>query len=409
MSILSIVLYIELYVFVSAVLILKTGARIDNPCFLFWLMYTVFLGLGPVVCALYRYTPSHWCNPYVFVLLPLIFFVGGVYFFYGKKTHSTLKKNSQQQLFCTKPLSRRAVLLVFYAIGVAAGIAYIVKTGLYIFSDNFNDVRISNQSGMGPFLYLNGMLVLVLPMLFELVQQKRFSKKIFIVLFVIAIGTFLLRGSRGLCAIPIIIVIIQFALKRQIKPICLLGLLLLGILGLAFLSLLRGSLGEDANIGAYLINFFGVSFENLARIIRATPETLQYQYGSTFFINLAILMPGPNIDFTLWLKESLHLQYSGGGLTPTLVGDLYLNFGYCGIAIGMVIIGILISKLNEMMQRFDSNQVYYIYLSLTICLCITGGISGASLTLLMNSIAYVAIVLLSSCSTYSKINHQGDG
>ena len=79
MSILSIVLYIELYVFVSAVLILKTGARIDNPCFLFWLMYTVFLGLGPIVCALYRYTPSHWCNPYVFVLLPLIFFVGGVY------------------------------------------------------------------------------------------------------------------------------------------------------------------------------------------------------------------------------------------------------------------------------------------------------------------------------------------
>lgn len=408
MSIVSILLYIELYVLISAVLLSKTRIKIDNPCFLFWLLYTVFLGIGPIVCSLYRYTPSRWCNPYLFILFPLALFVAGVYFSCRRNSHKAADLGNRKKTPRTKPFSRKTMLLIFYCIGVVAGLVYIAKTGLNVFSDSFNDDRISNQAGMGPFLYLNGMLVLVLPMLFELVQKRAMSKSAFASLFIIALGTFILRGSRGLCAISIMMIIIQYALKKEIKASSLFGIIILGVLGLAFVSQLRGSLGGGADFGSYLVNFFAVSFENLARVVQAIPETLQYQYGGTFFMNLAILMPGPNIDFTLWLKESLHLQYSGGGMTPTLIGDLYLNFCYFGVYLGMFIMGIILAKLNGLMHKTDNNRVYYIYLSLTLCLCITGGLSGSSLTLLMNSIAYIVIVTMSSSVVRSKTSVQKD-
>ena len=44
------------------------------------------------------------------------------------------------------------------------------------------------------------------------------------------------------------------------------------------------------------------------------------------------MRPGPDLDFTLWLKDKVNIQFSGGGLTPTIIGEAYINFGFGGSA-----------------------------------------------------------------------------
>lgn len=87
--------------------------------------------------------------------------------------------------------------------------------------------------------------------------------------------------------------------------------------------------------------------EKMALLIRNIPELIDYQNGKSFF--LWILAPIPRV---LWPeKPALRLGgteimwhifgFSGriGGIPPGLAGELYLNFGYVGIFVGMFLIG----------------------------------------------------------------------
>lgn len=120
---------------------------------------------------------------------------------------------------------------------------------------------------------------------------------------------------------------------------------------------------------------------------------MDYQKGKTFFINFEIIKPGQNDDFTIWLKKAINIEFDGGGVTPTLFGEGYLNFGYLGNIIYFIIIALMVNKLDKM--YYKSKNVYFVTFFIWIILSsVRGGFSNSLIILTIFSIvnAYIWLV-----------------
>ena len=151
----------------------------------------------------------------------------------------------------------------------------------------------------------------------------------------------------------------------------------------------------DKKIIQAFISLFNNSNYNLTYIFKKFPSEIEFQHGQTFLINLKLLMPGPDIDFTLWLKEALGLEFFGGGVTPTILGELYINFGYCGIYAGMFALGAVFSYLDRKITVTKCKS-YLIFVILELCLAISGGIANYIIPIILYSIVYLIIDLIST-------------
>ena len=390
-GIIYVAFYAELYILISIVLLLKTKVDLCNPAFIFWSAYTVLLGLGPVVYGFYRSNFVFVYNYYLVILAPLAAFVLGNYVLSCSK-----KPKGRDRHIRTYPFDRNIVLLVAYVVGVGAGALFLLRSGLSFTTSDFESSRITAQSGMGPYLYLNGMLVLVVPLLFDQVLKARFPKKTFMLLTAMAITIFLCRGSRTLAILPFAIMALQYLTYKKMKLGVHFSLLVFGVIVLVTASVLRGTLNSEASLGDYFVNFFGVLTYNLNTQFKFFPDRIDYMLGSTFFMSFNLLLPGAGQDFTMWLKEAMGQTFAGGGVTPSIVGEFYINFGMVGVFCGMFIMGGVANFLEEIAQKSFRHRVFVYYLIVQLALVVYGGFSTYLLSLSLNTIAYFAISLLSS-------------
>jgi hypothetical protein len=74
------------------------------------------------------------------------------------------------------------------------------------------------------------------------------------------------------------------------------------------------------------------------------------------------------------VKAKLNLQFLGGGINPTILGELYANFGLVGI-VGMSVYGALITFLfyNMTRNRSGINVIAYCYGLVSLLLSLIGG------------------------------------
>jgi hypothetical protein len=95
----------------------------------------------------------------------------------------------------------------------------------------------------------------------------------------------------------------------------------------------------------------------LCVIVRDTPEKVPYQKGWTLgyiFVSFIprVLWPGkPGMTIGEWVYQS----YAAEGTTdvaPTWMGELYFNFGWLGIVIGMFVMGTMFRVLQELLFRY---------------------------------------------------------
>ena len=108
-----------------------------------------------------------------------------------------------------------------------------------------------------------------------------------------------------------------------------------------------------------------------------------------------MLKPGPDLDFTMWLKETLGMSFSGGGVTPTVIGEFYLNFGYIGIYGGMFLLAKVGHWVNLYLVRhsFSFLGVYYLW---QFAHCASGGIANITVPVTLYTIIYWGIMLFPS-------------
>jgi hypothetical protein len=100
----------------------------------------------------------------------------------------------------------------------------------------------------------------------------------------------------------------------------------------------------------------------LSTIVRDTPDRVPYQMGwSIGYIFLSyvprILWPGkPETTIGQWVTD----HYGGGPFIrthtgPTWIGELYFNFGWIGVVVGMAVFGIYFRILHETLFTPDAN------------------------------------------------------
>lgn len=93
------------------------------------------------------------------------------------------------------------------------------------------------------------------------------------------------------------------------------------------------------------------SIESFSRIVNYVPEEINYLYGQTFAWTLIAPIPRaiwpdkPVATIGVYLRRLLENENSeAGGVPPSWMGELYLNFGFLGIIVGQLVLGFLSAK-----------------------------------------------------------------
>ena len=310
-----------------------------------------------------------------------------------------IKKSKEQQILIEKKSKKIkytpaiCVLMIIFALTLLA--IYIIKNYNILYGGNLESGRITAMAGNGIFLYGMWLGTMGLALLFESLLRKEVKWYIFWPICAVYSISILTIGFRSRLITLLILMLLIYNKYHKIKigrtiTIGFGMVVLVCGLGVAR-DLLSGV--ENSSFLKTMISLFQNGAINIHYIINEFPEHTPYQYGRTLLINLKMLLPGPDIDYTLWLKNVLELSFSGGGVTPTILGDFYINFGYIGVIIGFALLGIIVNVLE---WHYNNSQNAYFISFLIWCLLtsVRGGFTNTEINLILYSVVYVILLFL---------------
>jgi oligosaccharide repeat unit polymerase len=279
-------------------------------------------------------------------------------------------------------------------------VLYLLKSRSIFSSVIFEDARVLAASGNGIIMYGMQLSIIAIPLLYDTYDRANrlnitlVKKSTLIILTSVASITLLTTGYRNGIMSMFIFLIIMYIDKNNIniKKSILLGLLCFMIVSI--LGLLRSSLsGYHYNFIDYIVKSLYPGVININYVINTFPNKINYQYGSTYLINFVMLLPGPHQDFTLWLKDAIGIKFSGGGVTPTIIGEFYMNFGTKSIYIGMFLLGILGNILGCYFKRHKGSFLAVLY-AWQFAHSASGGIANVIINVIIYAIVYKVIMML---------------
>lgn len=382
----STIIYIILYFATLIFICTLNNFNFLNCTGLFLIFYTFFIGIGPIILIKKDYNYSF--NAPVVILVSLFMFLGGniTLSWYRKKrkfkTCNSHFNNFKQYKF--------AIILLF--ISIVFWIKFILQNFKVLIS-NLENGRVLAMQGNGKIIYIIYLAMLSTWIIYDNYLSSSITKKNNIIILFIFVSFILFTlGFRSRIAELILVMILihnyRFGIKRK-------KLIIIGVLGIASMLLLYYirilfSGNEYKSMTDLLENMLVVSNINLSYIFRRFPNIVEFQNGYTYIINFLMLKPGPDLDFTLWLKEALGLVFDGAGVTPTIIGEFYINFGYIGVYLGMFIIGIL-CKIVDLSTNDENLCIFNSIIILYLCRSVTGGITNNMLLFIWFIIIYYII------------------
>lgn len=364
---------------------------------LFLLFYIYAVALGPVILMHQnRYFSYNYQN---IILVTLIcFFIGNILATYIKKDRD--KKLNIRKIKLKVKISKENVLYLLYVVSLICSAIYFYKNRIFLFYGNIETGRIDAISGNGVLLYGIQIQLLIIPMLYDIYFDKKInnlhSKKDLIILCVlICISTciMLFTGFRSNVMTLFVILFIMYAGKKNIKAYKIILVGIVFVIILVILSIIRSN-EKLKFIQSTLASFF-VNDINLQYVFNTFPSKVEFQHGYTYLINILMLRPGPDLDFTLWLKQQIGLSFSGGGVTPTILGEFYINFGMLSMYLGMFLLGIASVKINNYFEKNNCNFLSSFYIW-QFAHCISGGIANVMIIVILFTILYTIIEMLES-------------
>jgi hypothetical protein len=123
-------------------------------------------------------------------------------------------------------------------------------------------------------------------------------------------------------------------------------------------------------------HLFLVNSNNFNWIVEGYRET-DFQYGASFINDFLVGIPGSNNEFSgVKLKKYLGIDFIGQTMTVTLPGEGFINLGGLGVILHSIILGFIISFLNELfrIKNNTSNRFYLVILNIFCLRIVTGGI-----------------------------------
>lgn len=365
------------------------NSNIMSPLIIFMGLYLFFLALGPLAYFINRNTVRHdisWL-----IIIGLIFFVMGYCF--ASNFSSVKQTTSLFKLNYNNEQTIKIIAIILLILSLIAQISFVLSNSALLFSNVISSGRIEATSGNGLITYMSGLWSFAACLLIELYLKKtRIEPYIVFLIFVSAILS-LVRGFKSALLNFIFIILLMYNKRKKIK----LQVVVLSIIGIMMFIILYNYAREGKQISDLEKMIFSaitdesyVGYINLQYVVECFPKRHDFMYGYGYIINIIMLGPGEDLDFTLTLKQILGLDFSGGGVTPTILGEFYLNYGHFGCIIGMFVLGMFYQKITKDLRNSES---YYIpaWLAVTLCIAIRTGIANSEVTLLLNSIVYIFI------------------
>jgi oligosaccharide repeat unit polymerase len=368
--------------------------EIVSPYVLFPLNYLAVFGIGAAVY-LDRSIYTDGGHLLGLLLLGLAGYLAGVFW------SNLVRIPGQWGKSADGPVSERdyrTVSLVALCIGVLAMMVFWAKAGgIPALQGNLESSRVSALSGQGIPFYLS-MLVMPAVWLRYLSTDEPLSRSD-LLLGGFCVAVLISTGWRNTAVALIAVAVLIRHYRRPFRPstIILLGILL--VVGAVSIGLYRVSssdisgyrtfheLREGNYLGAvwtYLETYPRSFTTAFAAVVHGVPGKLPFQGGSSFFWNFQLLNPGHTAEaFDFHLKEALHLGFVGGGLPPTIPGEMYLNFGVEGVILGMFGVGFVSMQFYKLLKRQRGQSVIALiciislyYFSVTV----RGGLGDVLLT-----------------------------
>ena len=398
----KIILYALTYILMILTLLkLKRWQLLSIPVF-FSIYHAVYIGICPIFLLLSSYmSPDNsklqeLVNSYSFqnvqtttILLSYLIYVIVTILFEKKYSKKEIKEEAKVKKI--KYNTNICYLMVIAALTMLG--IYIIKNYNVLFGGNLESGRITAMSGNGILLYGMWLGTMGIALLFENLLRKEIKLYQFLPLCIFYSISILTMGfrSRLITLLILMILIYNKYHKIKVKKTIALGIALVSLV--CALGVMRDLMSgiENSSFLKTMINLFQNGAINIHYIINEFPKSTPYQYGNTLLINLKMLMPGPDIDYTLWLKDVLDLSFAGGGVTPTILGDFYINFGYIGVILGFAILGIIVNVL-ELEYNKSQNTYFPAFLIWCLLTSVRGGITNTEIEFLLYSIVYLILI-----------------
>lgn len=392
---LTMLLGIDIAIYVGALTLLgwkilnSTKFGLLNVPFVAFASFCLVLLLGPIVLKALGY--GYYIN-LIAIYIPFValFYLG----YYGAKKYviPSVKTSLSTRTSALDPHLFYKAGFILYIIGTIATLYYIIINASLLFGPDVNNGRISALSGNGVINYIGKLMWVGSFMQYEVHASRKHDGWVYVEI-AIALVLSLFLGFRS--AIVDALLVLLFMYNRH-KPIPT-SIVLISAIALGFVVVIYGAI-RDGSFGLAplvdkLLNELRVNSVNINNILETFPDEVPYQLGYTYLINLKMLLPGPDIDFTLWLKDVLSLSFSGGGVTPTILGEFYINWGYAGVMLGSTIFGAACAFLQKSYVSSTTAFIPSLFLGYLRSI-ITGGIANILILLLMYCATYYCVKYL---------------
>jgi len=353
----------------------RTKGYLDilSPYVYFPLMYLVIYGVGPHKAITLNEETGYQVLLIIsggfFMYLMGALFVSSILVGQEKNSKNMKQLQKEETLPQVERHYTKIKKLSFY-IGVVAMVAFWAKAkGIPALAADLENSRVAALEGNGIPYYLS-MSIMVSVWIYFMQDVKLKKQAIYLV-----IGMLLLMstGWRNTSVALICVAIIQYHYRKPIpfKKLVITGLTLVIVISVSGLFRIYSSnlqeyqlmtMMQSGNyIGAffsYLYSYPVVFTDNLILVLDGFSSSQGFLHGQSLFWNFGLLIPGFDTQaFDFFLKDYLRVGFAGGGLPPTLLGDLFLNFGYIGIFVGMIIIGALNTYLHHKFMKNKKNLV----------------------------------------------------
>lgn len=383
---------------------------------LFVAIFSAMIGLSPLFYYIHKHTLILNTGNDINYQFPIIL-VGYIIMvavlcinFKSKDKEKEENKEEQNQISKQKRVNYNFYFsIVLLIISFATNLFFIIVNRNLFFGGSLESGRMEAIASNGIIMVLSSFNYLGLGLLYEVTLQTNKWKKLFYFFLVANIIFYIIRGSRtNIVYFLLIMLLIRNHYKKiKIKSIVIIFIILLA--GLSILQVLRTYMsGEQTNFIGNIYGILEVGSINLNYIVMNFPDKINFQYGYTFLINILMLLPGPDLDFTLWLKQALGMDFAGGGVTPTIIGEGYINFGYIGIIVTMLVVGLIGTTLDKRYSNQNKDCVWASYLSVLFFGIFKNGFSTIEVSILIYIFLYIAykiVLMLLTKYTNRSINN----
>lgn len=380
-------IFLSLYLFLGYITFYISSYWLSSLT-MFYVMMTDGLVMG-VVFQLKEKTYMFY-NPFLIIIFGYVCLLVG--YFFAKKIKKSKKKYKRKRYKIGGIRFKvKDALLICFLLSAMMGILYLYTNRSILFT-NMEEGRIEAASGNGMILYAIQLQIFIIPCMYIEYKNKKLSGKIFTFCFAISAIELLGLGFRTPLFRTISIILCMMILTRKLKfgkAVTMVVFLVIAILGL---GVIRGGTSYSGLYEMFRSHWIPGAY-NLNTMFRCFPKLIDFQHGYTYLINIIMLKPGPDLDFTLWLKEAVGMNFSGGGLTPTLFGEFYINFGVVGIYIGMLFLGVLFEYVDY--KNFTEKINYWNSFAMMYCSAIFGGgIANVMIIILILFIFYKCLSIV---------------